>query len=350
LKRIFRKNSSGLNKKRSSAGVKRTFSHAAAQVEDPTTTESKLAAAKSALKKELLTGGSDVDDDSSSNFGGGYSSGSDGDTDGGYAGSASSADVRGGSNECCLSSPSLSVSSVEYDTSRSNNRHKKAEQKEPQPLLNGVRPLLLRQTGSILSMSSDLADFASGATERQVAEIMAALRRDNKNDRNDANSSAESISSCSAVYGGSSCSDENADYPLDYKHAAQAPAQPAQPAQPAHHRQHQVQVHHHSHLSHHHHMDRKHRASQLFQRSIQVPSSSNNNNNSNNAMTNLPSRTKQVPIAVNENVKKKSGIGGRNKYIMSNHHFKKNSNDNKPRILMVGSDVMAHILTFLEPP
>jgi hypothetical protein len=249
---------------------------------------------------------------SETKFGGGCSSGSDGDTDGGCAGSASSNDARCGSNECSSSSPS--VSSSEYATSRSNRRHKKAE--VPQPLLNGIRPLLRRQTESNLSMSSDLPDFSSGATENKAAETMAALGRDNENDNND-ESWAESITSCSAVYGGGSSSDENADYLEDYEHAAAASALAAAHA-PSNHRQHPVQVH----QSHHHHMDRKRRAPRSFPR-------------------------KQVHIAVNPDVTMTSG--GRNKNMMSNHHFKSVKNVNKPRILTVGSDVMAHVLTFLEP-
>lgn len=202
----------------------------------------------------------------------GNSSGSG--TEGGYAGSASSNDHAAKGGSASSTSPS-DESSEDLQPSRGKRRSASKNNSK-----SDVRPLLSRQDESNLSMSSDIADFSSGATDSKMAETIQALNRD-------VNGDADSITSCSND--ASSASSDNEDG----------------------------------------------RKTHPFPRGLQVT-------------------TEDMTGTRNAGSGKTSNVGASHT-LLSSKNMSLSSSGNplhkrKPHILAVGSDVMAHVLTFLEPP
>eukprot|EP00977_Amphora_coffeiformis_P012017 scaffold2962_cov169-Amphora_coffeaeformis.AAC.4 len=121
---------------------------------------------KKKKKKPERGGDSGSDDGTGTN---GSSSGSG--TEGGYAGSASSNDNRG-VGSLAYSSPS--ISSLEESMSK-RKRSKSGNQQSGLPTPH--RPLIGKKTESG-SVSSEIADFSSGASETEVAKTMRDLREE----------------------------------------------------------------------------------------------------------------------------------------------------------------------------
>lgn len=302
--------------------------------EQPKKPSSNAVAASKLLKKTVIpekTNICDSGDGSSSedNCGteahhGACSSGSG--TEGGYAASASSndkaprrinnTDESGGDAGSC--SPSLSPSE---DTvfSPPTKRTKGGGSGDLIACGTGAanptttvttRPLLMRKNEPHHSMSSDIADFSSGDTESKVAETMKALQETSSSY---STSSSESVSS-NLESGSDDCLKDS---------SARGPAFSSRGCH-----------------------DRKRRATALLPKSFAL---SFNNSGSNGGNSQAQQHHRKSHHRHHHHHNHHNPPAEKRAHNASDEVPTNASRTNRPPIMTVGSDIMVHILTFLEP-